>query len=140
MNKNEYLANVISEQLEAGSSIVLASIISSKGSSPRHGGTKMVIAASGKSFGTIGGGILEFTTLKESKIAFSNKNPRFMSFEMLGNDALASAPICGGQSTLLLDYVLPSRENVEFFRSLKEAILKGDDFHFLTFVKDGAGS
>ncbi len=139
MNENENLARVICEQLASGSAVILASIIGSKGSSPRHGGTKMVITADGRSYGTIGGGILEATTLKESKLAFSNNTSRFMSFEMLGDNALASAPICGGQATLLLDYILPDKENVEFFRSLQEAVLKGDDFHFLTLLR-GSGS
>jgi xanthine dehydrogenase accessory factor len=135
MNENEYLARMISEQLETGSPLVLASIIGSKGSSPRHTGTKMMMAANGKSYGTIGGGILEATTLKESRVAFSNQTSRFMSFEMLGDNALAPAPICGGQTTLLLDYVLPSEENIEFFQSLQEAVLKDEDFHFLTVLE-----
>ena len=136
MNENEYLAAIICEQLDSGSPVVLASIINSKGSSPRHGGTKMVIAADGRSYGTIGGGILEATILKESGTVFSHCNCRVLSFEMLGGSALAPAPICGGKATVLLDFVPPAKENIEFFRGLHDAVVKGDDFHFLTLLKE----
>ena len=136
MNESEYLARMICEQLDAGQPVVLASIIASKGSSPRHSGTKMLIAADGRYYGTIGGGILEATTLKESKIVFSRQASRFLDFEMLGDNALASAPLCGGNANLLLDFVLPGKENIKFFRSFHDSVVKGEDFHFLTLLKE----
>ncbi len=139
MNENEYLARIICEQLDSGSAVVLASIINSKGSSPRHSGTKMVIAADGRFYGTIGGGIIEATTLKESRVAFSGRYSRFLSFEMLGENALSQAPICGGKATLLLDFVPPAKENIGFFRGLHGAVIKGDDFHFLTLLEESGG-
>ena len=136
MNENEYLANMICEHLVSGSAVVLASIISSKGSSPRHGGTRMVIAANGKGYGTIGGGKLEAIVRSESKIAFSRQASRFVTFEMLGDSALSQDPICGGKATLLLDLIPPVQKNVDFFRRFQSDIAKGNDFHFLTLLKE----
>lgn len=139
MNENEYLARIICEQLDSGSAVVLASIIGSKGSSPRHSGTKMVIAAGGKSYGSIGGGTLEATTIKESKAASSTLNSRLLDFEMLGDSALASASICGGKANVLLDFIPPTDDNIKLFRSLLDTIVKGEDFYFLTLLKEGGG-
>ena len=47
MNDNEYLVKTIAELLEKGTPVVLASIVSQEGSSPRHTGTKMLIEAKG---------------------------------------------------------------------------------------------
>jgi xanthine dehydrogenase accessory factor len=96
----------------------------------------MVIGEGNIQYGTIGGGILEATTLKQTAEAFAHKTSRIMSFEMLGNNALAPAPICGGSATLLLDYIQPAAENIIFFRRMLEAVRKGDDFSFLTVLRD----
>ena len=67
MNENEYLAGTINRQLEAGLPVVLVSIINLEGSTPRHRGTKMVVTADGKSYGTIGGSLIEAEAIRESK-------------------------------------------------------------------------
>ena len=70
MNENEYLARMINEQLEAGSPLVLISIISLQGSTPRHSGTKMVVGADGKAYGTIGGSLIEAAAIREAQRRF----------------------------------------------------------------------
>ncbi len=107
MDDNEFLARVICEQLNSGAPVVLASIIDSSGSSPRHGGTKMVIAAGGTAYGTIGGGILEATAIKESSAVLAHGRATTLRFDMAGETALSLDPICGGQATVLLDCIAP---------------------------------
>ena len=75
MYDNNYLAEVMCELLENGSPFVLASIVMLEGSSPRHNGAKMVVAANGKSYGTIGGSLLEATAIKEAWSAIAAANP-----------------------------------------------------------------
>ena len=135
MDDNEFLVGTICEQLSSGAPVVLASIIASKGSSPRHGGTKMVIAVSGKAFGTIGGGILEATTIKESVTALSSGHAEILSFNMAGESALSIDPICGGEATVLLDCVSPVAENVNLFWRLHDAVVKGRDCYLLTVLE-----
>ncbi len=67
MNENEYIAGIARQQLDKGLPVVLVSIMSLQGSTPRHSGTKMLAAADGKSYGTIGGSLIEAAAVAESK-------------------------------------------------------------------------
>jgi xanthine dehydrogenase accessory factor len=136
MNENEYLAKIICGQLEQGLPLVMVSIVSLQGSTPRHGGTRMVVGADGKSYGTIGGSLLEANAIKESKNVLTAAQSRMMYHELNGKDANAPGMICGGKTELLLDYVSATKGNKEFFRCWYEAIQRGNEFYFLTHLKD----
>ena len=66
MNENEYLAKTINEQLNKGSPVVLISIMNLQGSTPRHEGTQMAVGADNKTYGTIGGSLIEAAAIQES--------------------------------------------------------------------------
>ena len=117
MNDNESTIRIILDLLAQGSPLVLASIVSLAGSSPRHSGTKMVIGADGKSYGTIGGSLLEATVIKESRLAVAEGSSRFLEFSLSGKDAQAQGMICGGTALVLLDYIAANPENQAFFQS-----------------------
>jgi xanthine dehydrogenase accessory factor len=135
MYENEYLAKTAVEQLEAGSPLVLVSIINLQGSTPRHGGTKMVVAAGGKSYGTIGGSLIEAAAIQESQKVLSDAKSKVLSYELSGKDATTSGMICGGKAEILLDYIAANRENREFSRSWHDTILRGKEFYVLTHLK-----
>ncbi len=136
MNENEYLAKTICEQLEKGSPIILVSIASLQGSTPRHGSARMVVGAGGKSYGTIGGSLLEATAIKESQTVLAAAQSKMMCYALTGKDANAPGMICGGIVELLLDYVPSTKENKEFFRRWYDTIRLGQEFYFLTYLKD----
>jgi xanthine dehydrogenase accessory factor len=140
MNDNEYISKVICEQLECGSPLVLASIISLHGSSPRHIGTKMAISVEGKSYGTIGGSLLEATAIKEAKKTLLGKQSSLMEFDLAGDGAYSKGMICGGKAVVLLDYIQATKENLEFFLSWNEEVLAGNDFYSLTHFKESGHS
>jgi xanthine dehydrogenase accessory factor len=135
MNENEYLARTICEKLKVGSPLVLVSIMSIQGSTPRHGGTKMAVGADGKGYGTIGGSLLEATAIRESQNVLSAGKPRILSYELTGKDSTAPGMICGGKAELLLDYIPASKENREFAKYWYNAISQGKDLYVLTHLK-----
>lgn len=137
MKYNESLAKLIIEQLEAGNPVVLISIVSLQGSSPRHFGTKMLVTADGKSYGTIGGSLMEATAIAESKSVIRQKHSRLMNFDLDGANAYAANMICGGKTVLLLDYLAPDTANREFCRQWYDALVSGGNFYFLTHIKEG---
>jgi len=139
MNENEYLAKTVNEQLEAGRPLVLISIMSLQGSTPRHSGTKMVVGADGKCYGTIGGSLIEATAIRESRDVLSSAKSKILSYKLSGKDAAAPGMICGGKAELLLDYLSESAENREFSARWREAVSLGNDFYVLTHLK-GADS
>jgi xanthine dehydrogenase accessory factor len=136
MNDNEKIARIILELLGQGSSLVLASIVSLAGSSPRHSGTKMVIGADGKSYGTIGGSLLEATAIKESQAAITESRSRLMRFSLSGKDAQAQGMICGGTALVMLDYIAAGPGNLDFFQHWQNALHTGKNFFFLTLFKE----
>ena len=132
MNDNKHLAGVILEQLSAGSPVVLASIVGMEGSTPRETGTKMVIGAGGKSYGTVGGGLLEATTISESESVITTRRSRFIDFNLTGEDIDSEDMICGGKEVLLLDYLSTVDGNIDLFKNMVTFISKGENFYFLT--------
>jgi xanthine dehydrogenase accessory factor len=138
MNENENLAGTVNRMLEAGSPLVLVSIMSLQGSTPRHSGTKMVVGADGKAYWTIGGSLLEAAAIRESRVVLAAARSRILSFELDGKDATAPGMICGGRAELLLDYLAATPENRDFSRRWYEAVLQGKDFYLLTHLS-GAG-
>jgi xanthine dehydrogenase accessory factor len=135
MNENEYLIGIIREQLEASSPLVLISIISLQGSTPRHSGTKMVVGANGKPYGTIGGSLIEAVAVREAKTVLSSGKSTIFSYELTGKDATAPGMICGGKAEILLEYLAPSEENREFASHWYEAMQQCKDFYLFTHLK-----
>jgi xanthine dehydrogenase accessory factor len=136
MNENEYLAGTVSQHLSDGSPVVLVSIIRMHGSTPRHNGTKMVVGADGKSYGTIGGSLIEAAAIRESGDLLTAKKSKLFFFELSGKDASDAGMICGGRAELLLDYIPATEENREFSRRWYEETKGGGDFSLVTQLKD----
>jgi xanthine dehydrogenase accessory factor len=135
MNENELLATTVNARLTAGQPLVLISLISLQGSTPRHSGTKMLVTADGKPCGTIGGSLIEATAIEEARGVLAAGKPKIISFELSGQDAAAPGMICGGRAEILLDYIPASPENKAFSSYWQNAILKGRDFYLLTLIK-----
>jgi xanthine dehydrogenase accessory factor len=135
MNEHEYLARMINKALEADTPLALISIMSMQGSTPRHGGTKMIVCADGKTYGTIGGSLIEATAIREAKNILSSGKSKIISYELTGKDATAPGMICGGKAEILLDYLDASKENRQFVNQWQDAILQGKDFYLLTHMQ-----
>jgi xanthine dehydrogenase accessory factor len=140
MDENEYLAQTVNAQLEEGRPLVLLSILRLQGSTPRHGGTKMVVGADGRPYGTIGGSLIEADAIREAKNVLTAKKSRIMSYELSGKDAMSPDMICGGKAEIILDYLAASPENREFARQWYGMIRQGKEFHLLTHLQGDKGS
>jgi xanthine dehydrogenase accessory factor len=132
VNDNKYLAEVILEQLGKDSPVVLASIVSMEGSTPRETGTKMVVGADGKGYGTIGGGLLEAATISESEAVIKAGRSKFIDFDLMGEDTDSEDMICGGKAVLLLDYLSARNRNINLFKKIIDFISRGENFYFVT--------
>ncbi len=97
------LARIISK----GERAVLATIISSRGSTPRRAGAKMLIKEDGTFIGTIGGGGTEHKIRQKVIEVMKSGEPQIVHFDLSGKDE-ALAMICGGQMDVFLEPILPS--------------------------------
>ncbi len=93
------------DELRAGRSSVLATVVRTTGSTPRTVGAKMLVLADGTTVGTIGGGAFEALVGQDALdlLASPEASARVKryTFTEKGDDALGMA--CGGTAEVLLD-------------------------------------
>ncbi|MFH1647333.1 MAG: XdhC family aldehyde oxidoreductase maturation factor [Chloroflexota bacterium] len=135
MNDNEYLTGIICGLLDRGSPLVLASIVKQQGSAPRHAGARMVIGADGRSYGTIGGSLLEAGAIEAATSVIAARLSKLIDFDLTGQDTNVPGMICGGTATVLLEYLGATPENIDFFRRLHDAVMDGDDVTLVTLYR-----
>ena len=96
------LASIISK----GERAVLATVVSSHGSTPRRAGAKMLIKRDDIFIGTVGGGGVE-QQVKEKAIELMNSGEtQIMHFDLSGRGEEATM-ICGGQMEVFLEPIRP---------------------------------
>lgn len=97
----------------AGQPGVLCTIISGRGSTPRHAGSKMLVYPDGKINGTIGGGELEHRVVTEALEALNQGKPRIVEYSMV--DPVRGDPgVCGGQLEIFVEPIMPKLRLVIF--------------------------
>ena len=89
----------ILEKLKDNQNIYVLTVIENLGSSPGRKGFKMLVAQDGFIFGSIGGGVMEFTLVKEAQeLLLEKKSPTFIKKQIhKGNIKEGSGMICSGE-------------------------------------------
>ncbi|HTY63817.1 MAG TPA: XdhC/CoxI family protein [Acidobacteriota bacterium] len=85
----------------------LATIIVSKGATPRKDSAKMLVYADGRQSGSIGGGFTEAEVCREALVALRTGRPKLLSFDLTGVDHEESALVCGGFMQVYVEPVIP---------------------------------
>jgi xanthine dehydrogenase accessory factor len=101
----EILEEVI-EQLDGGEDFALVKVIDDRGSTPRAAGAEMLVRRDGSIAGSIGGGLLEFTMIKQAAEALDARASRTVDLRLAGKDlASEEEMVCGGAAEVLIAYV-----------------------------------
>src|SRR5436309_6776298 len=88
----------IQRLLASGEPAVLATVVRVRGSAPGSLGSKMLIASSGQTVGTVGGGCVDGQVFTEAKKVFEDERPRTVTIDLTGVDAPDEHQlICGGK-------------------------------------------
>jgi len=114
----------IVDVLENHNTAMLMIVVSSEGSTPSKAGTKMAVTAQGESFGTIGGGALEYRLVKKahSLMATESVVPILCRFQHnLSKTNDASGMTCGGKQTVLL--YCSHKTDIKLYRQFAEIYL-----------------
>jgi xanthine dehydrogenase accessory factor len=90
-----------------GKRAVLATIIVTRGATPRKDSAKMLVYEDGSRLGTIGGGFAEAEVCREAFNALKTGRPRLLSFDLTGVGHEESALVCGGFMQVYVEPVLP---------------------------------
>lgn len=91
--------------LEKGQSFALATIVRRTGSVPRNAGARMIIRCDGAIAGTVGGGALEAKVLKIAARVLEQGRAELMPFTLTPDRAASVGMICGGEGSVLIDYI-----------------------------------
>ena len=89
---------------QIGQPCILATVVESKGGTPRNSGAKMLILENGKTIGTIGGGCVEGKVKAIAKRFFQDKpSCTIVSVDLAGEPGQAKCDVCGGSMKILLE-------------------------------------
>ena len=100
----------------------LVTVLEVKGSAPRDAGTRMIIAPSGNFYGTIGGGRLEWETIKQArKLMAKKENLCHQHIFPLGPQL---GQCCGGSVRVLFESF--TKERLPEIKSFSDAEAQGD--------------
>ena len=114
--------------LENGQDLVMATILSKQGSAPRAAGTRMVVHPDGRISGTIGGGWVEAQIQEKAKTLF--EETRSGALDAIRDSAVIRRfildskiyaemdMVCGGNVSILTEYVAADPENIALFSRL----------------------
>lgn len=98
----------LSAAVEGGEPVVLATIVETTGSVPRHAGTKMVVSRDGSTVGTVGGGTVEASIVEDAIGLMTGRRTGVRTYKLL-DPAAGDHGVCGGTMTVYLEpYMAPS--------------------------------
>ncbi len=103
---NRLLLQELLAAQKAGEPVALATVIRARGSVPRHSGAKMLVYASGRTTGTVGGGEMESRVVQEAFTALASGRSRVLSYALV-NPAQGDPGVCGGEMEIFVEPYLP---------------------------------
>jgi len=96
------------EASDTGCPVILATIVRTRGSTPRKEGARMVVAADGTVIaGTVGGGCGEGEVLDVARDVLTDRQPRTVRVDLTEDLVSLSPAVCGGIMDIRLEYVAP---------------------------------
>ena len=99
------LYRLLRKILDREETFALATVISRSGSGPREAGASMLIDATGKTRGTVGGGGLEAQVIDLGCEAIREARSFCREFVLTSQQAADSGMICGGRMEVLVQYI-----------------------------------
>jgi xanthine dehydrogenase accessory factor len=118
--------------LEKEESVVWATVVDHKGSTPRKAATRMLISSTGDTLGSVGGGRLEAETLETARAIHKKPDSQLLDISMTGQEVAETEMICGGRAKIFVEHLSP--EALPFVRELYERISREGESLFLTWI------
>ena len=84
------------ERAAQGEKSVMATIVRTRGSTPRKVGAKMVVLQDGLLLGSVGGGCGEADVFEAAMDVLTSNTPRLMHVDLTADETSESGDVCGG--------------------------------------------
>jgi xanthine dehydrogenase accessory factor len=95
------------EQVATRKRVALATVVNTRGSVPRHAGSRMIIdPATGSLIGTIGGGCGEADVIAAAAEVVASGHARLVRVELLDSIDSFSPAVCGGVMDVFVEPVV----------------------------------
>ena len=105
--QDQRVINELAAAVAAGQPVVLATVVATRRSVPRHAGTKMLVYPDGRLTGTVGGGEMESRVIDEAMTAFGTRRPQVLDYALL-EPAKGDPGVCGGEVQIYLEPYMPA--------------------------------
>ena len=103
---NEKILEEANTWIKSKQKVVLATVIQTWGSSPLQTGSKMIINEKGNFSGSVSGGCVETSVIKESiDLIKSKKNFKKLEFEVSNENAWNIGLACGGKIQIFIEQI-----------------------------------
>lgn len=114
------LLRIINERLMNNQRLCLATVVRRYGSAPREVGAKCLIGEEGILWGSVGGGSLEASVMREARGVTEGAVPMLLRFRLDNKDVAKEGMICGGNVDIFLEPILPN--HAKLWRKVEEAV------------------
>lgn len=118
--------------LENKKSVVWATVVDNKGSTPRKTASRMLIGPNGDTLGSIGGGRLEAEAIESATALHQDQGSLLLDISMTGQEVADTEMICGGEARIYVEFL--SAGALPFIRRLYETFVQKKDVHLLTWI------
>ena len=103
---DEKILDKASDWLSNNQSVVLATVIQTWGSSPRQVGSRMIVNDKGDFSGSVSGGCVESTVVRECLGLLNEKKPfKKIEFKISNESAWEVGLACGGEIAIFLEQI-----------------------------------
>ena len=102
------LFTALAEELSAGRGAVVATVVASRGSTPRGPGARMLVRAGGSALGTVGGGAVELEAARLARDLCREGRSMTKTYRLTNTQAGDLGMVCGGEADILFQYVAPA--------------------------------
>lgn len=130
--KNIYLQ--IAEKYPGNTDLVLATVISSTGSTPQKSGSAVLFDTEGLVAGTIGGGMVEKEVRDFALKSIKTKKSCYLHFNLDKDVSFKDEAICGGKISVLVD--ADPLSNLIVFKEIRRSISERIPGILITMVTD----
>lgn len=101
-NLNDMLEEA-KRRTENGERLAMATIVRTRGSTPRSVGARMLVFEDGLFMGTVGGGCGESDVLHASMDAIDSGEPTLLLVDLTADEAEESGDVCGGVMDVFIE-------------------------------------
>ncbi len=137
---NRDIYEEIEAQLQAGNPVAQATVIKTRGSTPRKEGSTMLVKVDGKLVGTIGGGCGEAGVIQKAKLSLLDGKVREDLADLTEDISIESEAVCGGTLRVFIEPWQPDPASIALARRLIELSDGREQVVLHQIVKDSGDS